>query len=306
MRAALNVAGLKTRTGHTVMTYQLYIGDRTFSSWSLRGWLMLEKFGLPHTTTMVGLYRGTMAADMAHLAPAKTVPAMQTPQGHVLTDSLAMAETLVEAHPALDLYPRDPAARALARSMVAEMHGSFGALRSECPNNMANTWVDFAASDAVKQDIARITYLWDMARQRHGADGPWLFGAYSLADVFYAPIACRMTTYGLDVSPAAQTYIDTTLAETSLRQWRAMGQTVTYDPFPYAPDLERAAWPIPDLIAARAIETGTSENATCPYSGKPVTHLLQTDGRVFGFCNAFCRDKTVNDPAAWPQFMALL
>ncbi|MEL6685666.1 MAG: glutathione S-transferase N-terminal domain-containing protein, partial [Pseudomonadota bacterium] len=102
------------------MTYELYIGDRTFSSWSLRGWLMLEKFGLPYRAHMVGLYAGTMKADLAHLAPAKTVPVMQTANGHVLTDSLAMAETLAENHPEAKLYPVDPAARALARSITAE------------------------------------------------------------------------------------------------------------------------------------------------------------------------------------------
>ena len=121
------------------MTYELYIGDRTFSSWSLRGWLMLEKFGLPYKTTMVGLYAGTMAADMAHLSTAKTVPAMVTPSGGLLTDSIAMAETLHEENPTAGLYPTDPAARAMARSLVAEMHGSFGALRGDCPHNMEHT-----------------------------------------------------------------------------------------------------------------------------------------------------------------------
>lgn len=288
------------------MTYQLYIGDRTFSSWSMRGWLMLEKFGLPYKSTMVGLYSGTMAADMAHLAPAKTVPAMQTPQGHVLTDSLAMAETLVEAHPDVNLYPRDPAARALARSMVAEMHGGFGALRGDCPNNMDNVWIGFAPSDAVKKDVARIEYLWELARARHGNTGPWLFGEYSLADVFYAPIVCRLVTYGHKVGATAKAYIETTLAETSLRQWRAMGQTVTYDPFPYPMDLERGPWPVPNLRLAKAVTSGTPENDVCPYSEKEITHLLELDARVFGFCNAFCRDKTVADPEAWPEFVALL
>jgi len=299
--ASLNLKKVRKR-----MTYQLYIGDRTFSSWSLRGWLMLEKFELPYKTTMVGLYGGTMAAEMAHLTPAKTVPAMQTPAGHILTDSLAMAETLVEAHPETNLYPRDTAARALARSMVAEMHGSFAALREDCPNNMSNTWIGFVPSDAVKRDVARIELLWELARHRHGAGGPWLFGNYSLADVFYAPIVCRMVTYGLEVGPIARAYIDLMLAETSLRQWRAMGQTVTYDPFPYEMALEKAVWPIPNLITAKPVESGDPENNVCPYSGLEITHRLETGGRIFGFCNAFCRDKTEADPAAWPKFMALL
>lgn len=287
------------------MTYQLYIGDRTFSSWSLRGWLMLEKFGLPYSTKMVGLYAGTYKAELAHLPGAATVPVLVTPEGGVLTDSLAMAETLHEAHPAAGLYPRDPKARAMARSLVAEMHSGFGALRDACPHNMAHVVEGFAISDAVQKDIDRIVALWDIARQGFGDCGPWLFGAYSLADVFYAPIANRFTTYGMPLPGTAQAYVDAHVQDLSNRQWRAMGETVRYDPFPYDMGLKTAPWPV-DIIAAEAVVDGPAVNATCPYSGKPVTHYLQTGGRVYGFCNAFCRDKTVADPGAWPKFMALI
>ena len=92
----------------------------------------------------------------------------------------------------------------------------------------------------------------------------------------------------------------------AFRRWRAMGQAVSYDPMPYALDLPEAPWPGPKQRPARAVEAGPSENATCPYSGKPVSHFLETEERVFGFCNPFCRDKTVADPAAWPAFTALL
>lgn len=287
------------------MTYELYIGDRTFSSWSLRGWLMLEKFGLPYKTTMVGLYSGTMAAEMAHLPGAKTVPALVTPSGGLLTDSIAMAETLHEENPTSGLYPSDPGARALARSMVAEMHGSFGALRDACPHNMDHTLVGFDVSEAVQKDVARISLLWSMARDQYGADGPWLFGKYTVADAFYAPIANRFTTYGIALDATAQAYVDAHVQDISNRQWRAMGQTVSYEPFPYDFGLERRPWPV-DFIAAKAVDTVPSENTTCPYSGEPVTHFLEVDGRTFGVCNAFCRDKTVADPGAWPKFMALL
>ncbi len=108
-----------------------------------------------------------------------------------------------------------------------------------------------------------------------------------------------------DVEPAFQAYVDAHIQDLSNRQWRAMGQTVTYEPFPYDMGLPRKPWPI-DLITAQAAESGTPENDACPYSGKPITHLLETDGRTFGFCNAFCRDKTVADPGAWPKFTALL
>ncbi len=287
------------------MTYTLYIGDRTFSSWSLRGWLMLEKFDLPFSTKTVGLYSGTMANDLAHLAPAKTVPVMTTPAGHVVTDSLAMGETLNEAHPDAGLYPADAGARALARSMVAEMHSGFGALRNDCGMNLANLWDGFQPSKAVQADVSRIEHLWELARSQYGTTGPWLFGDYSLVDAFYAPVACRFATYGLARSQTSHDYINATLADPTLRRWRAMGATKTYDPFPYPQDLPSALWPIPNLIAAKPVANGPARNDVCPYSGDPVTHFMETGGQVYGFCNAFCRDKTVNDPAAWPQFMEL-
>lgn len=225
------------------MTYELYIGDRTFSSWSYRGWLMLEKFGLDYSTHVVGLYAGTMASEMAHLAPARTVPTMRTPEGFVLTDSLAMGETLAERHPDVGLWPVDGAARALARSITAEMHSGFMALREDCPNIISRVWQGFKPSDAVLKDVARIEELWALARERHGAGGPWLFGEYSLADVFYAPVAFRMTTYGLPVSAAAQEYINEHLRDPAFLQWKALADQEVHEPFPYDFGLEKAPWP---------------------------------------------------------------
>lgn len=225
------------------MTYDLYIGDRTFSSWSLRGWLMFEKFGLDFNTHLVGLYAGTYREELAHLAPARTVPAVQTADGHVLTDSLAMAETLVETHSEIDFYPRDRAARALARSITAEMHGGFSALRGDCPMMISHVWDGYTPSHAVKADLARIELLWDLARSRHGAGGPWLFGAYSLADVFYAPVAMRITAFDLPVSDAAKTYVMTHLSDPAFLKWRAASQSESYDPWPYPIALDRKPWP---------------------------------------------------------------
>lgn len=225
------------------MTYDLYIGDRMFSSWSMRGWLMLDRFDIPHTAHMVGLYSGTMAQELAHLAPARTVPALRTPEGYVLTDSLAMAETLVERHPQIALYPADGAARALARSMVAEMHSGFMALRGDCPNTLSHVWDGFTPSDAVRADLDRISQLWDLARARHGTDTPWLFGAYSLADVFYAPVAARITAYGLPVSDSAARYVAAQLTEPGFQAWRAQALTEVHDPYPYDLPLTRKSWP---------------------------------------------------------------
>jgi len=225
------------------MTYDLFIGDRTYSSWSLRGWLMFEKFGLPYRVQMVGLYDGTMAQDLADLAPARLVPVMRTPEGDVVQDTLAIAETLAERHPEAGLWPADPAARALARGIVAEMHSGFAALRGACPMNLARAYANFAPSAAVLADLERLDFLWSLARQRFGGQGPWLFGAYSIADAFYAPVAARIAGYALPVSAESQAYVDAHLADPAFRQWRAEGLTKSYDPEPYAMDLPKRPWP---------------------------------------------------------------
>lgn len=288
------------------MTYDLFIGDRLFSSWSLRGWLMLDRFGLPYRTHMVGLYSGSMAQDMTPLAPARLVPALRLPDGTVVGESLAMAETLAERHPDAGLWPKDPAARATARWLCAEMVAGFSALRSECPMQLLQCWTGFTPSPATIADLDRIETLWAHARAVSGSDTGPLFGAYSLADVFYTPVAARIIGYGLPVSDTSRTYCLDLLASTPVRQWRAMGLTISYEPFPYDQHLPSKPWPIGGSSAARAIDTGPSLNAACPYSGKPVTHYLELEGQVWGFCNAFCRDKTVADPGAWPKFRHLI
>lgn len=286
------------------MTYDLFIGDRSFSSWSLRGWLMLVKFNLPVRTHLVGLYSGTMAEDLAPLAPARLVPVMRDADGTVIGDSLAMGETLAERHPDAGLWPKEPAARAFARWIVAEMHSGFGALRSDCSMQLLWQWDGFVPSDSVRADLERIQDLW--SRAQFGSGGPWLFGQYSLADVFYAPVAARIAGYGLTVGPEAQAYVDLVLSDTQFRQWRAMGLTKTYDPMPYDMPLAHKEWPGPRRLPAVAVDAGPSVNETCPYSGDPVQDFLQLDGHIYGFCNPFCRDKTVADPGAWPAFMTLL
>ncbi len=297
---------MSSRSYPARMTYDLYIGDQMFSSWSLRGWLMFERFDIPANTHLVGLYSGTMKQDLVPLSPARLVPVMRTPEGVVVGDTIAMAETLAERHPDAGLWPTGPEARALARWLVAEMHSGFGALRGDCAMQLHSGYTDFTPTDAVRADLARIEELWSLACSRHGSDGPWLFGAYSLADVFYAPVAARIAGYGLPVGDAAAAYVAQHLADPAFRRWRALGLTKSYDPMPYAMDLDHGPWPGPTPRKAHAVDAGPSENATCPYSGKEVTDYLELDGRVFGFCNPTCRDKTVNDPEAWSAFTALL
>ncbi len=287
------------------MKYDLIIGDRTFSSWSLRGWLMFVKFDIPYRIKMAGLYSGTMTEDLAEFAPARLVPVIRTPDGDVVGETMAIAETLAERHPDAGLWPSDASARILARWMASEMHAGFSAIRNECPMQLVYQHRGFVVSPEVQGDLDRLQELWALARARNGQNGPWLFGNYSLADVFFAPVAARIAGYGLAVNNAAADYVDLHLKDTAFRQWRAMGATKSYEPMPYALDLPKVDWPGPEILSAKAVAAGPSENSTCPYSGEPVTDYLELDGRIFGFCNPFCRDKTVADPGAWPKFMEI-
>ena len=225
------------------MTYDLYIGDRTFSSWSLRGWLMLEKFDLPFRTHLVGLYTGTMADDLASLAPARLVPALRTPEGTVIGESVAIAETLAERHPDAGMWPADPAARATARWLCAEMASGFMALRGTCPMQLQHVNVGFVADDALRADLERVQTLWSHAARFSDNTGPWLFGRYSLADAFYAPVCARIVGYDLQVSKAARAYCETTLGDPALEAWRVEGLKTTYDPFPYDMGVPTRPWP---------------------------------------------------------------
>jgi glutathione S-transferase len=288
------------------MTYDLAIGDRAYSSWSLRGWLLFDAFDLPVRVHTARLYTEELPRLLADYTPARTVPAMRAPDGTVAADSLAMAEELASRHPEAGLWPAAPRLRAAARMLAAEMHSSFTALRDACPMNLRTAYADFAASGPVRADIARIEALWAWARQLSGSATPWLFGAYSAADVFYAPVAARIATYGLKVGPEAEAYVAAHLAHPSFRRWRAMALVDGADQPSYAKSNAARPWPGPRPLAAEAVAEGPSENATCPYSGRPVGDFLKLDGRIWGFCNPFCRDKTVADPEAWPAFTALL
>lgn len=225
------------------MMYDLFIGDRLFSSWSLRGWLMFEKFAVPCNTHMIGLYSGTMARDMSHLAPARLVPAVRTPDGTVISESMAIAETLAERHPDAGYWPADAAQRATARWLCAEMASGFGALREACPMQLKHVIQGFAPTAAVVADLARIETLWDHARAVSGAQSGWLFGDYSLADVFYTPVAARIVGYDLPVSGPARAYCDALLSDPAVLDWRQEALKITYDPFPYTLDLPHSPWP---------------------------------------------------------------
>jgi glutathione S-transferase len=271
----------------------------------LRGWLLFDAFGLPVKLHVARLYTDELPTLLKQFHPGKTAPTMRTPDGVVVPETIAIAEELASRHPEAGIWPADPKARAVARVLAAEMHAGFTALRSHCPMNLRVSYEGCEPPQAVLDDLARLEVIWDWARAETGAQ-VWLAGAYSAADAFFAPVATRIATYNLPVSDRAMDYVQAHLAHPSFRRWRAMGLVDGADQEFYRRPYPQRPWPGPVPMAARAAEGTKAENAACPYSGKPVTHVLEMQGRRFGFCNAFCRDKTVADPEAWPAFMALL
>ena len=287
------------------MTYDLVIGDRAYSSWSLRGWLFFDAFGIPVKLHRARLYTDELPTLLKQFHPAKTAPTMRTPDGVVVPETIAIAEELASRHPEAGLWPADPKARAIARVLAAEMHAGFTALRSYCPMNLRVSYTDCSPPPEVIADLDRLQVIWNWAREQTGSTGPWLCGDYSAADAMFAPVATRIATYNLPMGGAGMDYVHAHLSHPSFRRWRAMGLIDGADQDYYRRDYPTRPWPGPTLLSARAVDGLDTENTTCPYSGKPVTHALELDGRRFGFCNAFCRDKTVADPEAWPAFMAL-
>ena len=287
------------------MTYDLAIGDRAYSSWSLRGWLMFDAFGIPVKTHTARLYTDELAILLKGFFPGRTAPTMRTPDGAVVPETLAIAEELASREPGAGVWPTDPKARSIARVLAAEMHAGFGALRSHCPMNLRVSYTDCAPTDAVLADLDRLQTIWAWARRETGANGPWLCGAYCAADAFFAPVAARIAGYNLPVGADAAAYVTAHLAHPSFRRWRAMGLVDGADQEYYRRDFPVRPWPGPQTLAAKAVDSGPSVNQTCPYSGKPVTDFMALGDKVWGFCNPFYRDKTVADPEAWPKFMAL-
>ncbi|MFC2970141.1 glutathione S-transferase N-terminal domain-containing protein [Acidimangrovimonas pyrenivorans] len=288
------------------MPIDLALGDRAYSSWSLRGWLLFDAFGIPVRTHFARLYTEAFPALLQDYAPARTVPAMKLDDGTVVADSLAIAEELASRFPEAGIWPAAPRARAVARQLAAEMHSGFTALRGDCAMNLRVSYTESAPSEAVLADLARLEAVWAWARAESDSGTPWLSGAYSAADAFFAPVAGRLAGYNLPVGEAAAAYVEAHLHHPSFRRWRAMGLVDGPDQPVYAKPYPTRAWPGPEPLAAQAVVAGPSVNAACPYSGDPVTHFLEMDGRVWGFCNAFCRDKTVADPEAWPAFMKMV
>ncbi|MCC5987580.1 MAG: glutathione S-transferase [Pararhodobacter sp.] len=227
------------------MTYHLLVGDYAYSSWSLRGWLLCEAFGLKVETSLALLHTDSFADSLKPFFPARTVPALRLPEGVVIADSLAFAEELASRHPQAGHWPSEPAARAVARALAGEMHSSFAALRSHCPMNLRLSYSDCAPPQAVLNDLARIELLWDWARRATGSQGPWLCGAYCAADAFFAPVAARIAGYNLPVSPASMAYVAAHLAHEPFQRWRQRALVEGPEKEFYRRDWPQRPWPEP-------------------------------------------------------------
>ena len=198
--------------------YTLHIGNKMYSSWSLRGWLVTKLSGAPFREAPVSLNHLDPDPSRRGFSPSGLVPCLV--DGDVVVwDSLAIAEYLAERHPGM--WPADPVARAFARSMSAEMHSGFGALRSEMTMCVRERVDVRPWSAALARNIARIETLWTEARMRFGRGGPYLLGAFSIADCFYAPVAFRGRTYVVQPSGAAGEVLAALLAHPFVREWEA-------------------------------------------------------------------------------------
>jgi glutathione S-transferase len=203
------------------MAYTLLIGNKNYSSWSLRPWLVLREAGIPFDEELVSLQTDAGKAERLGKLPAGRVPCLR--DGEVLVwDSLAIVEYLAERHPGL--WPADPAARAFARSICAEMHSGFMALRNEMSMDVRARRPQRRRSPEVQADIARVEAIWTETRRRFGQGGPLLFGTFTIADAFWAPVALRFQTYGVAPSGEAGAYMKAVLALPGVREWQAAGE----------------------------------------------------------------------------------
>jgi glutathione S-transferase len=200
------------------MSLALVIGNKNYSSWSLRGWLVLELSGAPYEELMVALYEADSRARLLAHSPTGKVPVLKTEEGP-LWDSLAIAEYLAECFPEAHLWPRGQYARALARSICAEMHSGFVALRSHLPMDLARDQALVELPAEAQADIQRICELWADCRARFGQDGPFLFGHASIADAFFAPVAARLRSYRVSLPEEAGAYVQTIYQWPAFQRW---------------------------------------------------------------------------------------
>lgn len=204
----------------------LVIGNKNYSSWSLRPWLLLRQAGIPFREIRIPLDQPETRPSILRHSPTGKVPALI--EGDLTVwESLAICEWAAERFPEHGLWPADAAARAVARSAATEMHGGFPALRQQLPMDVRARRPEHRWSAEAQADIDRVVALWESCRARHGGEGPFLFGRFGVPDAMYAPVATRLQTYGVALSPVAQAYVEAVLALPAMRDWSAAAAAET-------------------------------------------------------------------------------
>jgi glutathione S-transferase len=204
---------------------QLTIGNKNYSSWSLRPWILLKHLGLSFIERLIPLDTMEFTRDIATLSPTRRVPVLRH-RDLLVWDSLAICEYVCEL--AGRGWPRTPEARAVARAVSAEMHAGFSILRSQWPMNARAVDRRTADNPERSADVARIEELWADCRRRFGAGGPWLFGEYSVADAMYAPVVLRFRTYGAQLRESSTEYMASVMADAHLRDWLAAAEAESW------------------------------------------------------------------------------
>lgn len=205
------------------MSTTLVIGNKNYSSWSLRAWLVLREAGIEFDEHRIALDTESTAHDIGELSAAGRVPVLKLGD-ETIWDSLAIAETVAERWPDSQLWPADPAARAHARAISAEMHSGFEVLRSRMPMNCRAMGRKVSLPDELTDDIDRVIHIWSECNKRYG--GPWLFGeAFSIADAMYAPVVLRFRTYGINLPESALVYAHRLLESQAMQEWLVAAET---------------------------------------------------------------------------------
>ncbi|MEM6638443.1 MAG: glutathione S-transferase family protein [Pseudomonadota bacterium] len=208
------------------MKNTLVIGSKNYSSWSLRAWLVARKAGLEFDELKLDLDTPEFDARIGNLSPSRTVPALHLGD-EVIWDSLAIADVIADRMPHAGLWPDDGTRRAFARCISAEMHSGFPALRSEMPMNCRARGRLLAPSERAVGDVARVLAIWDECAERFGHLDGGLVGGFTIADAMYAPVASRFLTYGVELTPAAQRFVDFIHADPDMQQWQAAAEAET-------------------------------------------------------------------------------
>lgn len=204
----------------------LIIGNKNYSSWSLRPWLAMQQTGLEFQEIRIPLDTPKAASQLRQYSPAGKVPVLHD-GSLIIWDSLAILDHLVERFPESHWWPTDPVARATARSISAEMHSSFAYLRQNMPMNCRASLPGKGMAPGVQADIDRITTIWRDCRQRFGRGGDFLFGTFTIADAMYAPVVSRFTTYSVTLDPICKAYTDAIWALPAMQDWLAAAQAET-------------------------------------------------------------------------------